>query len=221
MTYVELIVVLSIFATMCAISLVSYNGFQARIEIRRLANDIALQVVQAQKDASAGKLANSYFCQDCKPSYGVYFTKNDPYDVNHNHFIYFADLNGNGVYDPGSGCGNLGDECVEEFDITRNNYISDIVPIGDSCPSSIDDAYLVSTRSESGIHLRSSDPNLDNSCSSVQGIRIIASSTEGIRSSVEVYLSGRIQIVSVSTTPPVNPSCNGPLCSSNLGTDMN
>ena len=48
MTYIELIVVLSIFAVMTSIVLFDYGGFQAKVDIKNLASDVALQIVQAQ-----------------------------------------------------------------------------------------------------------------------------------------------------------------------------
>ena len=56
MTYVELIVVLSIFSVMTSVVLFNYNEFQAKIDIKVLANDIALKIVEAQKSALSGKL---------------------------------------------------------------------------------------------------------------------------------------------------------------------
>ena len=49
MTYVELIVVLSIFSIMTSIVLFNYNEFQAKVDIKVLANDIVLNIVEAQK----------------------------------------------------------------------------------------------------------------------------------------------------------------------------
>ncbi|KKQ07855.1 MAG: hypothetical protein US18_C0006G0001, partial [Parcubacteria group bacterium GW2011_GWB1_36_5] len=48
MTYVELIVVLSIFAVMSSIVLFNYGEFQAKVDIKNLASDIALKIVEAQ-----------------------------------------------------------------------------------------------------------------------------------------------------------------------------
>ena len=45
MTYVELIVVLGIFAVMLSISMFNYKRFQGKVDIKNLANDIALKLV--------------------------------------------------------------------------------------------------------------------------------------------------------------------------------
>ena len=47
MTYIELIVVLSIFAVMSSVVIFNYGLFQARIDIKNLASDIALKFVEA------------------------------------------------------------------------------------------------------------------------------------------------------------------------------
>ena len=73
MTYVELIVVLSIFAIMSGVVLFNYGTFQARVQIKNYANDIAMQIVQAQKDAMGGKMPANGSFPSGKPSYGVYF----------------------------------------------------------------------------------------------------------------------------------------------------
>ena len=57
MTYVELIVVLSIFSIMTSVVLFNYGAFQAKVDIKNLASDIALKIVEAQKSALSGKLS--------------------------------------------------------------------------------------------------------------------------------------------------------------------
>ena len=56
MTYVELIVVFSIFSVLSGVSIFNYGAFQDKIDLRNLANDIALEVFKAQKDALSGVL---------------------------------------------------------------------------------------------------------------------------------------------------------------------
>lgn len=97
MTYVELIVVMSIFSVMTSIVFFNYREFEDKVEIKSLTNDIALQIVKAQKESLSGKMPPEkqlkYLaecgetCKDWKPSYGIYFNlpKNDK------AFSYFAD----------------------------------------------------------------------------------------------------------------------------------
>ena len=130
MTYVEIIVVLSIFAVMTSIILFNYKGFQAKVDIKNLASDIALKIVEAQKSSLDGKW-NSGAPADWKPSYGVYFNSSTAFDVTDNNipfnqkFIYFTDVNDpiNGSYDGVSSCSS---ECLDKITITKNNFISGI-----------------------------------------------------------------------------------------------
>ena len=87
MTYVELIVVLSIFSIMTSIVLFNYGEFQAKVDIRNLASDIALKIVEAQKSALSGKLPTQATGATWKPSYGVYLNISTPTE-----FIYTSNL---------------------------------------------------------------------------------------------------------------------------------
>src|SRR3989338_9773919 len=92
MTYVELIVVLMIFATISSIVLFNYQEFQTKVDIKNLASDIALKIVEAQKSAISGKLsAQGDFAP--KPAYGIYFNLSPS-----TNFVYFADFDNNKIY---------------------------------------------------------------------------------------------------------------------------
>jgi len=137
MTYVELIVVLSIFSVITSVVMFNFKAFQAKTDIKNLANDIALRIVQAQKYSVNGKLPPVTPQQTdiitkwgdinlWKPSYGVYFDTAIP-----KKFIYFVDIDklgnagttGNGLYDGGS-------ELLENININNGNYISSITAQG-------------------------------------------------------------------------------------------
>ena len=74
MTLIELVVVLAIFAVLSGVAIFNYGGLQTKVDLTNLANDIALQVVQAQNSASSGLLPTQSHDTPWKPSYGVYFT---------------------------------------------------------------------------------------------------------------------------------------------------
>src|SRR3989344_4815832 len=86
MSYVELIVVLSIFSVMTSVVLFNYGSFQAKVDIKNLASDIALKVVEAQKSSLSGKLLPPTHIppnpNTWKPSYGLFFDA----DSNKNSF---------------------------------------------------------------------------------------------------------------------------------------
>ena len=182
MTYVELIVVLSIFAVMSSIVLFNHGKFQAKVDIKNLANDIALKIVQAQKDAMSGKW-NTNAPSGWKPSYGVYFDLSVP-----NHFIYFADFSNDHIFNDGSCYG----ECLDNINITKGK-ISKIEEclIGDcSSSASISSSLSITfTRPNSGA---SFFPSLSVSSNY---IRITVSSSDGsFNGYIRVYPSGRIQV---------------------------
>ncbi len=95
MTYVELIVVLSIFSVVTTVSLFNYKKFQQKVGVRNLANDMALKFIEAQKNASFGRYPPSNkvpIVSPWKPSYGLFF-KGGSQDV-----FPYVDLNSNKLY---------------------------------------------------------------------------------------------------------------------------
>ena len=121
MTIIELVVVLSIFAIISGVVIFNYGVFQAKVDIKNLASDIALQVVATQKASLSGLLPVQIpTVSPWKPSYGVYFN----IVSDNKSFIYFADLNDDAKYD-GLPCTG-GNECLNKITITKNNYISDL-----------------------------------------------------------------------------------------------
>lgn len=181
MTYVELIVVLSIFGIMTAVSMFNYGTFQKKVDIKVLANDIALQIVQAQKDAISGKLLSDGNTFIGKPSYGVYFDTASPYQ-----FIYFADTDNSKTYDTATDEG-------EQIDITKGNKISGL---GDSNGIVYQNLSIVFTRPDSGAVLYAYDVGIGEIVQITSGYaQIDISSADGsVNSNIKVYPSGRIQI---------------------------
>ena len=213
-TYVELIVVLSIFAIMTSIVIFNYGAYQAKVDIKVLANDIALQIVQAQKDAMSGKLNTSAALLNIpgwKPSYGVYFF--DPGGGHDKDFIYFTDLNKRGFYDVNniysiSDCSNVGtsgNECLKDITLTKGNYIVSLQPYDTSdakLPSIKDlsitfirpnsEAYFYSCGSSSCFSLN--DPSSYPQNFSYVQITVASPQSSTIKSCIQVYTSGRVQI---------------------------
>ncbi len=180
MTYVELIVVLSIFSIMTSIVLFDYGKFQENVDIKVLANDIALKIVEAQKSSTSGKW-NSNALSGWKPSYGIHF------DLSSNkNFIYFTDLDNNTFYeDPG--CTG---ECLDQITITRGNIVSNLEVIGTGCPATVTNLNITFKRPDSSAII-TSDPAL--ACD-ISYARITVSSPKLLNAKIQVYPSGRIQI---------------------------
>lgn len=202
MTYVELIVVLGIFSVMTSVVLFNYNTFQARIDIKVLANDIALKIVEAQKSALAGKW-NAKVSLDnynWKPSYGIYFDLSSINNVK--SFDYFVNLdNSLGFTDDGNGnfC-SLSDagECLEHIEITKGNKIFSIANAdmsGNTFDAISGNLSITFTRPDSSVVFYSSeDPSNPLQVSNYIQIILSNSSDESIKSYIRIYPSGRIQI---------------------------
>lgn len=179
MTYIELIVVLSIFAVLSSVVVFNYGDFQARVDIRNLSSDIALKVVEAQKAALSGALPQTAVLPTWKPSYGVYFNTTTP-----TQFIYFVDLDSLGDLSGG--------ETLETISITKNNSISSI----DACyatpcvPNPLGNLTITFSRPNSGAILNPAASFIP--ASSYAQITIL--SPRGSTSLIKLYKSGRVQI---------------------------
>jgi len=190
MTYVELIVVLSIFSVMTSIVLFNYNGFQAKVDIKVLANEIALKIVEAQKSAIGGKLPISLpTVSPWRPSYGLYF---DSSSSNNKDFVYFTDLDQSGDYSDASFCSFPGTgECLDKPHITKNNYISKLDSYLGSTPTPITTPLSITfTRPGSDAIFKSNGLKLTG----FNYIQITITSPSSITARVKIYPSGRIQI---------------------------
>lgn len=173
MTYVELIVVLSIFSIMTSVILFDYNNFQAKIDIKVLASDIALKIVEAQRSAVSGKW-NDLASAGWKPSYGIYFELNSP-----KSFISFVDFNSNDSFN-GSNCNG---ECLDNINITKGNYIKDLKCGGASIPGN-----------KLSIVFRRPDSTAKGSCAGDMEITISSAGTNPVTAGITISPSGRVQI---------------------------
>ena len=178
MSYVELIVVLAIFATISSVVVFNYGAFQSKVDINNLASDIALQVVQAQKSSISGLLPTLTTVSPWKPSYGVYFNIATP-----KQFIYFVDLNNANGYDTG--------EALNTINITKNNSISRIDSYVGATPTQIiTPLSIVFKRPDSGaVFMLSGSP-----LTSVDYVQITIASPKGATAVIKLYPSGRVQI---------------------------
>ena len=193
MTYVELIVVLSIFAIMSTVVLFDYNKFQERVEIKRLANQIALKFVEAQKSAMAGKIPTNFLFGVYKPSYGLYFNIDN---LTNKTFVYFTDLdahedvsNNNQISQNGYDFNNPGSETIQTIQITKGNYIERIDVNGS--PVKIGRSFLF-TRPFSNMKCYDSNGSLISNFSSVE--ITISSPKNDFKAVIKIDSLGRVQI---------------------------
>lgn len=183
MSYVELIVVLSIFSLLSGIVIYNYGGFQARVDLKNLTSDIALKIVEAQDSSLSGKLPSFAFSE--KPSYGVYFKDDDQ------KFFYFADLNNNEQLDDVS-CTDAIGECLETISIPKNFFIDSIgvLYLNSTILSPQNDITINFSRpSSSAVFYTGSDKH-----NNVDYVQINVKSPNSQTAFIKVYPSGRIQL---------------------------
>ena len=189
-TYVELIVVLSIFAIMSSVVIFNYGSYQTNVDIKVMANNIALKIVQAQKDATSGKWNPNELDNNWKPSYGIYFPVSGTPAAN--YFLYFADLDSSSTIDnQNPSCFG---ECLANVSITKGIYIKQVkwfsAGVGTINNSGFD---LTFTRpgSNATFYFNSIADTLPNDAY-VQ--IMIASPESSVPACIQIYSSGRIQI---------------------------
>lgn len=182
MTYVELIVVLSIFSIVSGVVIFDYGRFQSKVNLKNLSNDIALKIVQAQKDAMSGLLATGA-SPSWKPAYGVYFNITD----SNKRFFYIKDLDNGDDYDGSSGCTS---ECMDNIAITGGNTVSAFSVTGTGSCTSITSMTIVFTRPDSSAKITTNQP----ACTQISYAEITLSSPKAVTTKVKVYSSGRVQI---------------------------
>ncbi len=192
MTYLELIVVLTIFAIVSSVVIFNYKSFQAKVDINNLIDDVALRIVGAQKNAISGKLSPLTSDITWKPAYGVYFKASSSKD-----FIYFTDVDNSGH------CSSpqclypfvVGGEVTDIITITKGNFIpSDgLGVVGDGCNVPLlNDLSFVFKRPNSAPTIYTTTP-IDAGCiPSYYYVKV--SSSDDIVGTIKVYPSGRIQI---------------------------
>lgn len=81
-TFIEITIVISIFSILAGTLILNFSKFSRNVSIQTLAQDIALQINAAQKDAISGLTSPLIFgcdrtTSDCAPRYGLYFIPSD------------------------------------------------------------------------------------------------------------------------------------------------
>jgi prepilin-type N-terminal cleavage/methylation domain-containing protein len=162
-TFIELVVVISIFSIIAGTLLLNFSRFGRNITLQNLAQDIALQINSAQRQAISG-LTNDLLSScdrtafDCSPRYGVYIAAlpnqgNDIMQslggVSGKSLLTYFDYSGgfNEMLDTGGTCGDLvGTECLDNISLGQGNFIGDIC-LGADAGSCID------ASTDTGVHI--------------------------------------------------------------------
>lgn len=190
MTYIELIVVLSIFSATASIVMFNYGDFQAKVDIKNLTSDIALKIVEAQKESLSGRLPPRTTVPTWKPSYGIYMN----IASDNKSFIYFTDLDQNGRLANPNCAGTS--ECLDKISITKGNYIDIInrcsnVNCSSGAPIANPLAITFKRPDSKAIFYQGSSPlNLTGS----EYVQITVKSPNLSTAKIKVYPSGRIQV---------------------------
>ncbi len=193
MTYVELIVVLSIFSVLSSVAIYNYGSFQSRVDIKNVASDIALKIVEAQKSAINGvlPLSGGYNTDTWKPSYGIHFDVSSKLGAF--GFLYFADFNNNNNFDDSNCTG----ECLEYITITKGNYINKIESFTNSISTPIADTLTVTFKrpNSSAVFIYEGSKPLIG----IDYVQITINSPSEAVALIKIYPSGRIQVGSSLT----------------------
>ncbi len=203
MTYVELIVVLAIFGTMSSILLFKYGDFDKQISLQNTAQNIALQIITAQKSAIAGKIPNTGEAGSTiinnpvnlnydtalplwKPTYGMFFSISDP-----SSFVYLIDSYSDysftffDVNDP--------TKVIKKIPIDKNNKILSIC--------TFEDQNSTSDCSTNTLNIYFKRPNsnaiiFDDQFITKFKAEITISDTEGrLKKVINIYSSGKVEII--------------------------
>lgn len=196
MTYVELIVVLSIFSVITSISLFNYQKFEEKVNMKSLANDIALKIVETQKSSTSGTRPGTKTPLNpinWKPSYGIYFNPGQLAQA----FDYFVDLDQSKTQNGSIACtGSTNRECIQKISIPAGSKSASITNLDayyvnvNDAPTALQDVHITYTRPDSVATFSSNSPFT----SPVEYVQITLTSPQGSSAKIKVYSSGRIQI---------------------------
>ena len=117
-TLLELLVTMAIFVVVTAVILFNQNKFSSDTALSNLTYEIALQIRQAQ---SYGLQVHQNTGANFDIGYGIHFAANGTTPTSTTNFIFFADVDGDGVYTV-AGDGNP----INTFALREGDVISDI-----------------------------------------------------------------------------------------------
>lgn len=192
-TLIEVLVSLGIVGILLSV-IVSNQSFYTDVSsISNLAEEISITFSQAQAYGIAVKELTPG-SSDFSASYGISFSLLS--DGSPSAYIFFADRNGNGVYDGDWACSIGGSsECVEKLNIYRGNYIYEICAIrngqSDLCSPMRVDISFVRPDTEARVAFFNNGGQTMNIANMIGG-KITLRSPQNISRTISVYTSGQI-----------------------------
>lgn len=211
-TLIELVVVIAISAILSAALIFNYSGFGANTALKNLAQDIALQIKQAQTLAISGGYGDVYsydFSNNITgqaPTYGIWFDLADITVNKDKGFALFVDrpvdasgqyAKSNGILDPADlgslACtapGKAGSECLSVSKISSQDHISGLFYKNNSdkkiYPITKDILSITFMRPIPVAHFSSSDPGEASLLSSAEAVYI---EIESLRNQSHKYIT--------------------------------
>lgn len=187
MTFIELIVVLSIVSIISTVTLFNFTDFSTKVSLQNLAQDIALNIKQAQTNSISGRLTEGLVGGQ-PPSYGVYFNIDTP-----SSFVYFRDLGSPRNYIFDGGCdalGEVGSECLSITTIESQDYVSDICNYNGLC--GYEDLSITYTRPFPEPKIFGTKSGITEILSSGAQVEIV--SPKGVYMHIFVWPTGQISV---------------------------
>jgi len=140
---IELLVAVSIIAVISTALIFNYNTYAGHIELGNAANQVALDIREAQAFAMGVRAtAGGQY-----PSYGIHFDQAAPAV-----YILYADLNQNQAYDIGGTCGTANSECVKVTTMPQKMKLKSLCGVTNPTTSSADCPGPLSTSQYFDVH---------------------------------------------------------------------
>lgn len=183
---VELLISISIFTVITAVSVFSYSGFNSSVLVTNLAYDIALSVRQAQFYGITVKQSGT---NGFDSGYGVHFTRNS------SSYTLFEDVDTDHVFDASSG-----DIGLETYMIQKGNKIDRLCVVGTAIGCNFDSIDISFVRPNPDTFVARFQSGVQNgSVTDGYPVVVCVSSPSGVKRKVTVEATGQI---SVSTDAP-------------------
>ena len=194
-TLVEFLVSIGIVFVILTLVISKQSIYTEKAALTNLADDISLSIFQSQA-YGVGVREFSQGTSIFNVGYGLTFSLLA--SGSNIAFLYFADRNGNYIYDGDWTCSIGGaSECLNKTAITRGNYIDSLCVVrtsgADLCNVGRVDISFVRPNTEAQLRFFSNGGN-PYSPANIAGAKIGLKSSSGATVSVVVYTSGQISV---------------------------
>ena len=194
-TLVELVVSIAIMTVILTVVILNQSTYNDGIALTNLADEISLSISQAQA-YGVGVKEFSTGSGEFSASYGLAFSLLA--SGSNSAYIYFADRNGNSLYDGNWTCPIGGaSECLGKVNISRGNYISSMCIVltsgSDLCDVGRVDISFTRPSTEANMLFFDTSGQAYNP-GSIKGAKITVMSPKGLSRSIIIYLTGQISV---------------------------